>query len=64
MKLYDLLMSHKIVESIFMLIPKSELVYFSENVTDYVNNSIKMDYSAVGLINNGIQAVNKMSSVI
>lgn len=64
MKLYDLLMSHRIVESVLMLIPKSELIYFPENITDYVSNSIKMDYSAVGLINNGIQAVNKMSSVI
>ena len=63
-KLYDMICSSGLLDIILNNIPESEMMFFEDNIEDYVSQSLVQDYSAVGIFNNVVGSFNTFSKVI
>lgn len=63
-ELFDMIVTSGLLDEVIGRIPDSEKVFFASHINNYVITKIDADYSAAGLINNGINAVNTISATI
>lgn len=63
-ELFDMIVASGLLKEIMGRIPESEKIFFASHINSYIITKIDADYSAAGVVNNGINAVNTISATI
>jgi len=63
-KLFDMIKSSGLLDNILGAMNALEVDYYAQNIDNYINTKLMLDYSAAGITNNAINAINTFSGVI
>ena len=64
LELFDMIVTSGLLDEVIGRISDSEKAFFTSHTNNYILTKISTDYSAAGVVNNGINAVNTISAII